>query len=340
MDAPKDDDDSLYEHYTLTASPGQRPLRVDKFLSNLLPFTSRSKIKNASLTGAIHVNDKPVKASFKVKAGDIVKLVLPYPPAPELEPEEVPLDIRYEDDTLIVVHKPPGMVCHPSLGHWSGTLVHGLLWHFGHLPEVKGAHDLPRPGLVHRIDRDTSGILVVAKTEYAMAHLSKQFYDRTTDRAYYALVWGDLKEEEGTIATEIGRDTRNRKIFKAYPEGSEKGKHAITHYRVLERFGVATLVSCKLETGRTHQIRVHMKHLGHTLFHDIEYGGDKILSGRKTKKYQQFMQNCFALMPRQALHAKSLSFEHPMRRERMQFDSELPEDFAGVLEKLRGYVGA
>lgn len=331
------EEDLLYEHYTLQASNKQRPLRVDKFLSNLLPFTSRSRIKNASKTGAIMVNDQPVKASFKVKAGDVVKLVLPYPPSPELEPENIPLDIRYEDEYLLVVHKPPGMVCHPSLGHWSGTLVHGLLWHFGQLPQAKG-QELPRPGLVHRIDRDTSGILVVAKEEYAMAHLSKQFFDRSTDRLYHALVWGDVQDDTGTIVANVGRSQRNRKLFQAFPADSDKGKHAVTHYQVLERFGVATLLACKLETGRTHQIRVHAKHIGHPLFQDADYGGDKILAGPPTKKYQQFMRNCFALMPRQALHAKSLSFDHPATGQRMHFDSELPADFEAVLQKLRAYA--
>lgn len=332
------DEDNLYEHYTLTATSGQRPLRVDKFLANLLPFTSRSRIKNASLTGAIRVNEKIVKASFKIKAGDVVKLMLPFPPGPELQAEEMELDIRYEDDALLIVHKPPGMVCHPGIGNWSGTLVQGLMWHFDHLPQPKPTREgePPRPGLVHRIDRDTTGLLVIAKLEYAMAHLSKQFFDRTTDREYLALVWGDVKEDKGTIVANVGRHDRIRKIYKAYPSDSEKGKHAVTHYTVLERFGVMTLVSCKLETGRTHQIRVHMKYIGHTLFGDKEYGGDSILAGPKTKKYQQFMRNCQKVMPRQALHAKSLSFDHPITGERMVFNSELPEDFAGILEKLRG----
>ncbi len=330
--------DNLYEHYTLQATNGQKPLRVDKFLSNLLPFTSRSRIKNASKTGAITVNEKAVKASFKVKADDIVKLILPYPPSPELEPEDIPLNIQYEDDALLIIHKPPNMVCHPSLGHWSGTLVHGLLWHFQNLPQPKGEGEPSRPGLVHRIDRDTSGLLVIAKLEYAMAHLSKQFYDRTTDRKYYALVWGNVKEDQGTIAANVGRNDRNRKIYRAYPPDSDKGKQAVTHYTVLERFGVLTLISCKLETGRTHQIRVHMKHIGHTLFGDKEYGGDRILAGPPTNKYKQFIRNCQGIMPRQALHAKSLSFDHPISGERMNFESELPADFAGLLEKLRKRV--
>lgn len=333
----RQDEDSLFEHFTLEATSGQKPLRVDKFLANLLPFTSRSRIKNASLTGSIAVNGKTVKASWKIRPGDQIKLLLPYPPGPELEAEDIPLDIRYEDAELIILHKPPYMVCHPSLGHRTGTLIHGLLWHFGNLPKPTGASEHPRPGLVHRIDRDTSGILVIAKTEYAMAHLSKQFFDRTTDRNYLALVWGDVKEDTGTIVAHIGRNQRNRKIFQAYPDG-EIGKHAITHYEVLERYGVATLVRCKLETGRTHQIRVHMKHIGHTLFGDKEYGGDKALSGISSRKYQQFIRNCFAVMPRQALHARSLSLDHPTTGERLSFDSELPPDFQGVVDKFRSWA--
>lgn len=328
------EDDHLFDHYTLVATKGQKPLRVDKFLSNLLPFTSRSKIKNASQTGSISVNGKEVKVSYKVKPDDIVKLMLPYPPSPELEAEDIPLDIAFEDEYIILVRKPPGMVCHPSLGHRSGTLVHALLWHFGQLPQPEGEKEISRPGLVHRIDRDTSGILVIAKTEYGMAHLSKQFFDRTTDRTYQALVWGDVKEQEGTVVAHIGRSKANRKIFHAYPEGAT-GKHAITHYKVLERFGVVTLIQCKLETGRTHQIRVHMKYLGHSLFQDKEYGGNKILCGPKTKRYQQFIRNCFDVMPRQALHAKTLAFTHPISEMRMEFDTDLPLDFAAVLEKFR-----
>jgi 23S rRNA pseudouridine1911/1915/1917 synthase len=333
------DEDALFDHYTLTASPRQKPLRVDKFLANLLPFTTRSKIKNASRTGSITINDKEVKPSYKVRANDVVKLMLPFPPPPEIEPEDIPLDIRYEDEHLLIINKAPGMVCHPSLGHRSGTLIHALLWHFDHLPEPAQEQEFPRPGLIHRLDKDTSGILAIAKQEYAMAHVSKQFFDRTTDREYQAIVWGDLKEDQGTIVAHIARNPRDRKSYAAFPDGSA-GKHAITHYEVLERFGVCTLVKCKLETGRTHQIRVHMKHIGHPLFSDKLYGGDRIRSGPPNKKYQQFMRNCFAVLPRQALHAKSLALTHPISGERMEFDSELPPDFWQMLEKLRIYANS
>ncbi len=332
------DEDNLFDHYTLTAAQGQKPLRVDKFLANLLPFTTRSKIKNASQTGSISVNDKEVKVSHKVKPGDIVKLMLPYPPAPKLTPEKIDLDIRYEDEHLLVVHKPAGMVCHPSFGHWTGTLVHGLLWYFAQLPQPRGKNEPSRPGLVHRIDKDTSGILVIAKKEFAMAHLSKQFFDRTSDRSYHAIAWGDVEEDTGTIIANIGRSRKDRKKYHAYPADSDIGKHAVTHYEVLERFGVMTLIQCKLETGRTHQIRVHMKHIGHPLFNDVFYGGDRQLAGPKTKKYQQFIRNCFEILPRQALHAKSLAFTHPETGERMSFDSEWPEDFQGLIDKLRHWV--
>ncbi|MEL6253357.1 MAG: RluA family pseudouridine synthase [Bacteroidota bacterium] len=329
-------EDNLHEHYTLIARSGQKPVRVDKFLANLLPFTTRSRIKNASRTGSISVNDQEVKVSYKVKPGDTVKLMLPYPPNPKLEPENIPLDIRFEDDSFIILHKPPNMVCHPSFGHRTGTLVHGLIFYFKNLPVSPKEKEHTRPGLVHRLDRDTSGIMVIAKEEYAMAHLSKQFFDRTSDRTYQALVWGDVKEDEGRIEAHIGRHPKQRKLWFAFPDGSE-GKHAVTHYKVLERFGIATWVECKLETGRTHQIRVHMKYLGHTLFMDKEYGGDKILKGPQTKKYQQFIRNCFEILPRQGLHAKTLSIDHPYKKERMHFESELPEDMQGVINKLRSW---
>lgn len=330
-------EDHLYDHYTLVATARQKPLRVDKFLSNLLPFTTRSRIKNASQTGAISINDKPVKPSAKVKPHDVVKLMLPFPPPPELEAEDIPLNIHYEDEQLIIVHKPPGMVCHPGLGHRTGTLIHALLWHFEHLPEPPTPQEHPRPGLVHRLDKDTSGLLVIAKEEYAMAHVSKQFFDRTTTREYQAIVWGDVVEDKGTIEAHIGRHPRQRKCYYAFKDGSQ-GKHAITHYEVLERFGICTLVRCKLETGRTHQIRVHMKHLGHPLFNDVLYGGDRVLKGPSHKKYQQFMKNCFEILPRQALHAKTLGLTHPATHERLQFSSELPNDFQQMLNKLKGYL--
>jgi len=306
------EDDDLYDHYTLTAAKGQKPVRVD--------------------------NGKEVKVSYKVKAGDTVRLMLPFPPPPELTPEKMDLDIRYEDESLLIVHKPAGMVVHPSFGHWTGTLIHGLLWHCEHLPAPGKAPEPIRPGLVHRIDKDTSGLLVVAKEEYAMAHLSKQFFDHTTDREYHAIAWGDIPKDKGTITGEVGRSKTDRKKFHNYPDGSGKGKPAITHYEVLERYGSMTLVKCKLETARTHQIRVHMKHLGHPLFSDVFYGGDRILAGGKTKKYQQFIKNCFAILPRRALHAKTLAFDHPQTGDRMTFDSEWPEDFQHLIEKLRKWA--
>ncbi len=331
-----EDEDGLFEHYTLYGPPRVKPVRIDKFLVNQLPNTSRTRIKNASLTGSILVNGQAVKVSYKIRPGDKVQLMLPYPPPPSLEAEEMELDIRYEDDDLMVVHKSAGMVVHPAIGHRTGTLVHGLLWYFEQLPHATQGEPI-RPGLVHRLDKDTTGIMVIAKKEYAMAHLSKQFFDRTTGRRYQAIVWGDVLEDEGTVVGHIARNPRDRKFFACFPDGSQ-GKHAVTHYRVLERFGVVTLVECRLETGRTHQIRVHMKHLGHTLFSDRNYGGDRVLKGPKTKKYQQFIRNCMDILPRQALHAKTLDFDHPTTGERMSFDSELPLDMAGMLEKMRRWV--
>lgn len=332
------DEDALFDHYTLTAAPNQRALRVDIFLANLLPFTTRSKIKNASKTGSITVNGKAVKVSYKVRPNDVVKVMLPFPPVPALEAEDIPLDIRYEDEDMIIVHKPPGMVVHPGLGHRTGTLVHGLLFHVNNLPKQKGQIEgNTRPGLVHRLDKDTSGIMVIAKSEYAMAHLSKQFFDRTSDRSYVALVWGDVEEEEGTVIAHVGRHTSDRKIYRAYPDGS-KGKHAVTHYKVLERFGVLTLIQCKLETGRTHQIRVHMRYLGHPLFNDAAYGGDRIHKGPPTKKYQQMIRNLMDALPRQALHAKTLAVTHPASGERLAFESDLPEDMAAALAKLKRWA--
>lgn len=339
LDREEYDEDALFDHYTLQVTTGQKPLRIDKFLANLLPFTTRSKIKVASQTGSITVNQEEVKLSYKVKPGDEIKLLMPYPPSPALEAEEIPLDIRYEDEDLLIVHKEPGMVCHPSFGHRSGTLVHGLLWHVQHLPSTEGNPENPRPGLVHRLDKDTSGIMVIAKKEYAMAHLSRQFFERTTDRSYLALVWGDVEAESGTIVGHVGRHPNNRKLYYTYPDG-EEGKHAVTHYEVVERFGVLTLVRCKLETGRTHQIRVHMKYLGHTLFNDLWYGGDKILKGPPNRKFQQMIRNCFELLPRQGLHAKTLALTHPMSGERLAFDSEIPDDMQAVIDKLRRWSGS
>jgi 23S rRNA pseudouridine1911/1915/1917 synthase len=331
-----DEEQELYEHFRFEADSGQKPLRIDKFLVNKIENASRSKIQSAAEAENILVNNQAVKSNYKVKPGDIVSIVMAYPPKEiELIPENIPLHIVYEDDQLIIVNKKPGMVVHPSYGHYSGTLVNALMYHLKDLPLFKTG-DL-RPGLVHRIDKNTSGLLVIAKTEQAMNKLAKQFFDKTTERKYIALVWGSFKEKEGTITGNIGRNIRNRKIMQVFPDG-EQGKEAITHYKVIEELGYVTLVECKLETGRTHQIRVHFQYIGHPLFNDFEYGGDKILKGTTFTKYKQFVQNCFKILPRQALHAKTLGFTHPQTKEFMQFNSELPQDMALVIEKWRKYT--
>ncbi|MBT8384686.1 MAG: RluA family pseudouridine synthase [Bacteroidia bacterium] len=327
------DQDDLYEHFKFTASEGQEPLRVDKFLMNFIENATRNKIQQAIKAGNVLVNNIEVKSSYKVKPKDIVRVVLAHPPHENLlVAEDIPLNIFYEDDSVIVVNKPAGMVVHPGHGNYSGTLVNGLIYHFENLP--KNSNE--RPGLVHRIDKDTSGLLVVAKTEFAMANLAKQFYDRKTDRLYHALVWGNMDEDEGTIEGNIGRSLKNRLQMDVFPDG-DFGKHAVTHYKVLERFSYVTLVECKLETGRTHQIRAHFKHIGHTLFNDERYGGNIILKGTTFTKYRQFVENCFKILPRQALHAKTLGFEHPVSKKWLQFDSELPDDMQQALEKWRNY---
>ena len=312
----------LHEHFSFTADPGQEPLRVDKYLMNRVENATRNKIQNAAKEGSIFVNDVVVRSSYKVKGGDTVRVLFGHPPYENLlVAEDLPLDVVYEDDSLIIVNKAAGMVVHPGHGNYSGTLINALMFHFDNLPQ----NDQQRPGLVHRIDKDTSGLLVVAKTEIAMTHLSKQFFDKTSERKYFALVWGDVKEDTGTIEGHIGRHPRNRLQMTVFEEG-EAGKHAVTHYKVLERLGYVTFLECQLETGRTHQIRAHMKHIGHTLFNDERYGGDSILKGTSFTKYKQFVDNCFKLIPRQALHAKTLGFEHPVTGEWMQFDSEIPQD--------------
>ena len=328
------ENDELYEHHKVIATDGQLPLRVDKFLMNFIENASRNKLKQAAKAGNILVNDIAVKANHKVKPKDVVRIVLAYPPAENLlVAENIPIDIIYEDETIMVVNKPAGMVVHPGHGNSSGTLVNGLIYHVENLP----TNSNERPGLVHRIDKDTSGLLVVAKTEFAMAHLSKQFFDRKTNRKYLALAWGNIEEDEGTIEGNIGRSFKNRLQMDVFPDG-EYGKHAVTHFKVLERLTYVTLVECKLETGRTHQIRAHFKHIGHPLFNDEEYGGDRVLKGTTFTKYKQFVQNCFKICDRQALHAKSLEFLHPTNEEEMKFNSELPEDFSLLLEKWRRYA--
>ena len=327
-------EEELYEHYNVTASKGQEPLRVDKFLMNFIENATRNKIQKAAKDGNIWVNNAIVKQNYKVKAGDQVRVLFAHPPYEFLlTPENIPLDIVYEDDALLVVNKPAGMVVHPGHGNYSGTLINALVYHFENLPN----NSSERPGLVHRIDKDTSGLLVVAKTEIAMARLSKQFFNKTSEREYIALVWGNVTDDEGTIEGHMARHPKNRLQMTVFPEGDE-GKEAITHYKVIERLGYVTLVSCKLETGRTHQIRVHMKYIGHTLFNDERYGGDRILKGTTFTKYKQFVDNAFKILPRQALHAKTLGFKHPVTGELMQFNSELPEDIANCIEKWRNYA--
>jgi 23S rRNA pseudouridine1911/1915/1917 synthase len=330
------DTDSLHEHYSFEASKGQEPLRVDKFLMNFIENATRNKIQAAAKEGNIWVNQKPVKSNYKVKAGDKVQVMFEHPPYENLlVPEDIPLNIVYEDEVLLVVNKPAGMVVHPGHGNYSGTLVNALLYHFKDLPLNSDS----RPGLVHRIDKDTSGLLVVAKKAEAMTHLSRQFFDKTSTREYIALAWGVFSEASGTIEGHIGRSLKNRLQMDVF-EDESFGKPAITHYKVLEDLRYVSLIQCQLETGRTHQIRAHMKHIGHPLFNDERYGGDKILKGTTFTKYKQFVDNCFKLLPRQALHAKTLGFEHPITKKVLTFNTDLPEDFTACLEKWRAYVGA
>ena len=330
------DQQELFEHFRFKVDPGQSLLRIDKYLTDRIENTSRTRVQNAANAGNILVNNNPVKPNYKVKPGDLVQVVLPTPPREiELIPENIPLNIVYEDDDVVVVNKDPGMVVHPAYGNYTGTLVNALMWHFRDLPLFSTGES--RPGLVHRIDKNTSGILVVAKNEFALNRLSKQFFDRTTDRRYNALVWGVPNPPEGTITGNVGRNIRDRKIMQVFEDGSE-GKSAITHYKVLEDLGYISLVECKLETGRTHQIRVHFSYLKHPLFNDEEYGGDQILKGTTFTKYHQFIKNCFRIMPRQALHAKSLTFDHPVTGKRLSFDSDLPADMRQVIEKWRKYI--
>ena len=326
-------EDELYEHFRFDVPKGQLLLRIDKFLMNLIPNATRNKIQNAASAGDIYVNDVPVKSNYKVKPLDVVRILLSHPPFENrVDPENIPLDIVYEDDALLLINKPAGLVVHPGHGNYTGTLVNALAYHFENLP----MNSSERPGLVHRIDKDTTGLLVIAKTEAAMTHLAKQFEAKTSEREYIALVWGNVKEDEGTIEGNIARHLKDRMQMAVFAD-PEIGKPAITHYKVLERFGYVTLVSCVLETGRTHQIRVHMKHIGHPLFNDARYGGDLILKGTTFTKYKQFVDNCFKILPRQALHAKTLGFTHPTTGEMMRFDTELPQDMKDAIEKWRGY---
>ncbi|MCK9206317.1 MAG: RluA family pseudouridine synthase [Salinivirgaceae bacterium] len=332
----QEENSELFEHFRFVADKGQGLLRIDKFLQIRVENASRSKIQAAAENGSILVNDKPVKANYRVKPGDVISVVLEYPPREiEIIPEDISIEVIYEDDYLVVVNKPAGLVVHPSYGHYTGTLINALAYRYKDLPIFNGSD--ARPGLIHRIDKDTSGLLVIAKTEAAKTHIALQFFEHTTHRRYVALVWGSFDEEEGTITGHIGRSLKNRKVMDVFPDG-EYGKHAITHYKVLERLGYVTLIECRLETGRTHQIRAHMKYLGHPLFNDPEYGGDQILKGTTFTKYKQFVQNCFAMLPRQALHAKELGFRHPKTNQFVQFDSPIPDDMTSVINKWRNYI--
>jgi 23S rRNA pseudouridine1911/1915/1917 synthase len=333
---PQAENSDLFEHFRFKADPGQTTLRIDKFLSNRLEGTSRSRIQAAANANSILVNDKPVKPNYKVKPGDSISIVLPHPPRKiELIPEDIPLEIVFEDEDVIVVNKEPGMVVHPGYGNYTGTMVNALMYHLKDNPLFSTGEE--RPGLVHRIDKNTSGLLVVAKNETALSKLALQFYNKTSKRTYHALVWGDMKEEEGTITGNIGRNPKNRKQMHVFPDG-DFGKVAVTHFRVLERLGYVNLMECRLETGRTHQIRVHFQYKSHPLFNDPEYGGDAILRGTTFTRYKQFVQNCFNLMPGQALHARSLGFVHPSSGKEVSFEANLPPGFEQVLHKWRTYL--
>lgn len=328
------DDRELFEHYRFEVDKGQTMLRIDKFLMGRLENVSRSKIQNAAKAGNIIVNNLPVKQNYKVKPLDTISVVWTEPPRElDLIAEDIPLNIVFEDDDILVINKPAGLVVHPGYNNFTGTMLNALKFYLE--PQTANNQDTA-PFLVHRIDKDTSGIILVTKNELAQARMAKQFFDHTIERKYNALVWGDFEEETGTITGHVGRSVKDRRVMAVYP-GGETGKHAVTHYRVLERFGYVTLIECILETGRTHQIRAHMKYTGHPLFNDEVYGGDKIIKGTTFTKYKQFVDNCFTLLPRQALHAKSLGFEHPTTGKFVMFDSDLPADMEAAIEKWRGY---
>lgn len=332
--------DEFYDHIEIRVDHKQSPIRIDKFMMDRLERASRNRIQNAIRSGSIRVDDKEIKPNFKVKPGQLISAVVPRPPGEGtgVVPQRIPLDIQYEDEDLLVLYKPAGLVVHPGVGHTRGTLVNALAYYFGqkNLPIMEGNYQ-DRLGLVHRIDKNTSGLLVIAKSDYAMTHLAKQFFNHTIERTYYALVWGEPKEDKGTITGNVGRHPRFRHQFTVFPEG-DQGKWAVTHYKVLERLYYVSLVQCNLETGRTHQIRVHMQHLGHPLFNDERYGGDRIVKGTIFSKYKEFVENCFNIMPRHGLHAKSLGFVHPTTGKEMYFETELPPDFESALNEWRGYV--
>ena len=337
QDATGAADGHLFEHWSFEVDPGQKPVRIDKFLAEKNPFQSRNRIQQAAEAGCIFVNGTPVRSNYKIRPNDVVKLMLPRPKHDSsIVAEDIPLNIVYEDEVLMVVNKPAGMVVHPGAGNFTGTLINAVAWHLRDMKEFDANN--PEVGLVHRIDKDTSGLLVVAKTPEAKTSLGKQFYNKTTHRSYNALVWGNMDGDEGRIEGNIGRDPRDRQRMQVFEPGSETGKPAITHWRVMERFGYTTLVECRLETGRTHQIRAHMKHIGHPLFADEKYGGMEILRGERTASYKAYIQNCFRLCPRQALHARTLGFVHPVTKEQMDFSSEWPEDLALLIEKWKNYM--
>lgn len=329
------DENGLYEHFRFVADKGQTLLRVDKFLVDHIQKTSRNRIQQAAEAGCILVNGKAVKSNYRVKPNDVVSIVMDRPRYEcEIIAQDIPLDIVYEDDDVLVVNKQAGLVVHPGHGNYSGTLVNALAWHFRNIPDYDVSD--PRLGLVHRIDKDTSGLLVVAKTPDAKTHLGKQFFDKTTKREYVAIVWGSPNPENGRIEGNIGRSLKDRMQMAVFPEG-DMGKHAVTHYETIEKFAHVSAVKCVLETGRTHQIRVHMKHIGHPLFNDARYGGDEILRGNRSAKYNQFIQNCFGICPRQALHARTLGFIHPRTGEEMFFTADIPQDMTELMEKWRRY---
>lgn len=334
LDPVEGEEQDLYEHHRIVVDKGQSLFRIDKFLMHRIEGASRNRIQNAMEAGNVLVNGKTSKSSYKVKPGDLILIVMPEPPRDtEIYPENIPLDIKYEDDDVVIVNKPAGMVVHPGFNNYTGTLVHALAWHFDHLPNLKGNES--RPGLVHRIDKNTSGLLLISKNERSITYLARQFFEHTITRKYIALVWGDIAEN-GSVSGYIGRSQKDRKIMDIYDDES-KGKWSVTHYKVLERFGYVTLLECELETGRTHQIRAHMQHIGHPLFNDGTYGGDKILKGQVINKYRQFVENAFDILPRHALHAQSLGFIHPSTREFIHFEQELPEDMERCIAKWRAY---
>lgn len=340
LDDQAEGPEELYERLSITVDKGQEPMRLDKFLTARIEHASRNKVQQAIESGRVLVNNKKVQANHKIKPGEeIVVYSDKEVHSEEIVPEEMPLNIVYEDEEVMIINKPVGLVVHPASGNYTGTLINGVAWHLLQQNANLDQTELPRFGLVHRIDKNTSGLMVLAKTGKAVASLAKQFFDHTVHRQYVALVWGDVENDSGTVRAHVGRHKRLRKLFDAYPDG-EYGKHAVTHYKVLERLGYVTVVQCELETGRTHQIRVHMQHIGHPLFNDEIYGGDRIVKGTVFTKYKQFVDNCFAICPRHALHAKTIGFIHPRTRQEVRFESELPEDMTRVIQKWRDYKGS